>query len=135
MGQKEIDNPEYKGEWEHPQIANPEYFDDEHLHNFCKKGCSHVGFELWQVKSGTIFDDIIVTDSVEEAKKFADETFYAKQAGERKMKDEADAKAKKEAEEKAAAAAEEKKKKDAEEKAKEDDEDDEDDDKKKKDEL
>merc|ERR1711904_699425 len=100
--QKEIDNPEYKGEWEHPQIANPEYFDDEHLHNFCKKGCSHVGFELWQVKSGTLFDDIIVTDSVEEAKKFADETFYAKRDAEKKMKDEADAKAKKEAEEKAA---------------------------------
>merc|ERR1712138_50750 len=82
--QKEIDNPEYKGEWEHPQIANPEYFDDEHLHNFCKKGCSHVGFELWQVKSGTLFDDIIITDSVEEAKKFADETFYAKRDAERR---------------------------------------------------
>merc|ERR1719235_991340 len=81
----QIDNPEYKGEWAHPQIANPEYFDDEHLHNFCKKGCSHVGFELWQVKSGTLFDDIIITDSVEEAKKFADETFYAKRDAEKKM--------------------------------------------------
>merc|ERR1719443_2673564 len=120
----------------------PDFKDDKDLYARCEK-CEYVGFELWQVKSGTIFDDIIVTDSVEEAKKFADETFYAKQAGEKKMKDEADAKAKKEAEEKAAAAAEEKKKKDAEEKAKkeaeedakEDDEDDEDDDKKKKDEL
>merc|ERR1711907_818715 len=96
------------------------------LYARCEK-CEYVGSELWQVKSGTIFDDIIVTDSVEESKKFADETFYAKKDGEKKMKDEADAKAKKEAEEKA--------KKEAEEDAKEDDEDDEDDDKKKKDEL
>jgi len=139
---KQIDNPKYKGEWVHPEIDNPDFKDDTELYARCEK-CEYVGFELWQVKSGTIFDDIIVTDSIEEAKKFADETFYAKQAGEKKMKDEADAKAKKEAEEKAAKAAEEKKKKEAEEKAKkeaeedakEDDEDDEDDDKKKKDEL
>merc|ERR1719235_2664268 len=114
----QIDNPEFKGEWAHPQIANPEYFDDEHLHNFCKKGCSHVGFELWQVKSGTLFDDIIITDSVDEAKKFADETFYAKRDAEKKMaeKQEEDEKKKKEEEEAAK-----KKEKDA---KKEDDKDD-----------
>merc|ERR1712138_175055 len=106
--QKEIDNPEYKGEWEHPQIANPEYFDDEHLHNFCKKGCSHVGFELWQVKSGTLFDDIIVTDSVEEAKAFAEETFAVKSKAEAVMQKKLD-------EEAAAKAAEEAKKKEEEE--------------------
>jgi calreticulin len=112
--QKEIDNPDYKGEWEHPQIANPEYFDDEHLHNFCKKGCSHVGFELWQVKAGTLFDDIIVTDSVEEAKKFADETFYAKRDAEKKMaeKQEEDEKKKKEEEEAAKKKEEDEKKED-----------------------
>ena len=62
-----IDNPEYKGEWEHPMIPNPEYMEDPDLYMRCKD-CTHVGFELWQVKSGTIFDDIIVTDSLEEAK-------------------------------------------------------------------
>ena len=40
--------------------------------------CSHVGFELWQVKAGTIFDDIIVTDDAAEAQAFHDETFAKK---------------------------------------------------------
>merc|ERR1712146_719538 len=111
-----IDNPKFKGEWVHPEIDNPDFKDDKELYARCEK-CEYVGFELWQVKSGTIFDDIIVTDSVEEAKKFADETFYAKKDGEKKKKKEAEEKAKKEAEED----------------AEEDDEDDEDDDKKKKD--
>ena len=31
----------------------------------------YIGFELWQVKSGTIFDNIIVTDSEQEADEFA----------------------------------------------------------------
>jgi len=93
--QKQIDNPAYKGEWEHPMIANPDYSADDNLHNFCKKGCTHVGFELWQVKSGTIFDDIIVTDSIEEAKAHADATFYAKKDAEKKMADEQEAEEKK----------------------------------------
>jgi len=54
------------------------------------KDCSHVGFELWQVKSGTIFDDIIVTDSLDEAKEYAKKTFFAKQEGEKSMFEEAE---------------------------------------------
>jgi calreticulin len=74
---KMIDNPEYQGEWEHPVIPNPDYIEDKELYLRCKD-CSHVGFELWQVKSGTIFDDIIVTDSLDEAKKYAQETTMKK---------------------------------------------------------
>ena len=56
-----IDNPDYKGLWEHPMIANPEYAYDDNMHAVCSgDGCTHVGFELWQVKSGTIFDDILI---------------------------------------------------------------------------
>jgi len=123
--QKQIENPDYKGEWEHPMVENPEYKDDANLYNFCHKGCSHVGFELWQVKAGTLFDDIIVTDSVEEAKAFADETFYAKREGEKKMAEEQEEEEKKakEAEQAAKKAADE-----AKEEAKEDTEDEEDDD-------
>merc|ERR1719281_628531 len=110
-------------------IDNPEYKEDNELHARCEN-CKYVGFELWQVKAGTIFDDIIITDSVEEAKAFAKETFFAKKDGEKKAKDDADAKAAKEAEEKAAKAEEERKAKEAEEAAKEDDEDDESDEKK-----
>jgi len=93
---KMIPNPEYKGAWKHPKIANPEYAPDDTLHAVCSEGCSHVGFELWQVKSGTIFDDIMVTDSLEEAQKFAEETFFAKKDGEKDMFDTAEKKKKEE---------------------------------------
>lgn len=87
---KLIDNPDYKGEWVHPTIPNPEYKEDPSLHVRCKD-CSYVGFELWQVKSGTIFDDIIVTDSLAEAKEYAEKTFFAKQRKEKEMFDEQEA--------------------------------------------
>lgn len=73
-----IANPEYKGSWEHPKIANPDFKTDDEMFKVCKDGCSHVGFELWQVKAGVVFDDIIVTDSLEEAQAFAQETFFKK---------------------------------------------------------
>lgn len=85
---KMIENPDYKGPWVHPMIPNPDYVYDEKMHAVCPNGCTHVGFELWQVKSGTIFDDIIVTDSLEEAQKFAEETFFKKKDGEKAMYDE-----------------------------------------------
>lgn len=84
---KMVDNPAYKGKWEHPMIANPKYKKDEDLYKVCKDGCTHVGFELWQVKSGTLFDDIIVTDSLEEAQKFAEATFFKKKDAEKEMYD------------------------------------------------
>ncbi|OWZ04624.1 Calreticulin precursor [Phytophthora megakarya] len=59
---KMIDNPDYKGEWEHPMIENPDYFEDDAMYNVAKN-VGAIGFELWQVKSGTLFDDILVTDS------------------------------------------------------------------------
>jgi calreticulin len=79
---KMIPNPDYKGEWVHPMIPNPDYAEDKELHVRCKD-CTHVGFELWQVKTGTIFDDIIVTDSLEEAKAYAKETFSKKKGPEK----------------------------------------------------
>jgi len=69
-----------------------------------------VGIDVWQVKSGTIFDNFIVTDNFEEAKKFAEDTWGVSKDGEKKMKDEIDA--------------EEKKKQDELDKQKEDDEED-----------
>ena len=56
-------------------IRNPDYVYDEKMHSVCTDGCTHIGFELWQVKTGTLFVDIIVTNSLEEAQKFAEETF------------------------------------------------------------
>mmetsp|Transcript_7951 Transcript_7951/g.10433 ORF Transcript_7951/g.10433 Transcript_7951/m.10433 type:complete len:410 (-) Transcript_7951:266-1495(-) len=82
-----IDNPDYQGKWVHPMVPNPEYKYDETMYAVCKDGCTHVGFELWQVKTGTLFDDIIVTDSLEEAQAFAKETFEAKKDAEKAMYD------------------------------------------------
>jgi len=83
---KMIPNPEYKGEWVHPLIPNPDFVEDPSLFKRCVD-CTHVGFELWQVKSGTIFDDILVTDSIEEAKAYAAETFSKKQGPEKEKFD------------------------------------------------
>ena len=80
---KMIENPAYQGPWIPLMIPNPEYIDDKELHVRCKD-CTHIGFELWMVKSGTIFDDIIVTDSLKEAKEYADSTFEKKKGPEKK---------------------------------------------------
>jgi len=129
---KQIPNPAYKGVWEAPTIANPDYAEDPELYHVCKP-CAAVGFELWQVKSGTIFEDIYVGDSVAEAEKFEDETFDAEKEAEKTAYDaiEAAKKAEQEAankkrEEEAAAA---KAAADAKKDEKEDDDDDDDDEK------
>merc|ERR1711998_23879 len=66
---KRITNPAYKGIWEAKKIANPEYEDDDKVYSYDDFG--FLGFDLWQVKGGTIFDNVIVTDEVAEADKFA----------------------------------------------------------------
>lgn len=115
---KQIKNPDYKGIWIHPEVDNPEYVPDENL--YLHEDLGAVGFDLWQVKSGSIFDNIIITDSYDEAKKFADETFGKTKEGEKKMKEDHE---KKEAE-KRKKEEEEKKKKESE--VKEEDEEEED---------
>merc|ERR1712007_17594 len=65
---KRISNPAYKGFWEAKKIANPEYEDDDHLYKYDDFG--FIGFDLWQVKGGTIFDNIIITDDEAEADSF-----------------------------------------------------------------
>merc|ERR1712226_752200 len=66
---KRISNPAYKGFWEQKKIANPEYKDDDNLYKYTDFG--FLGFDLWQVKGGTIFDNIIITDDKAEADTFA----------------------------------------------------------------
>jgi len=75
---KMIPNPEYKGEWIHPEIDNPDFVDDPNLYAYDNIGVA--GFELWQVKAGTIFDNILVTDSVDEAKEWAKKSLAAREA-------------------------------------------------------
>lgn len=114
---KQIDNPNYKGEWIHPEIDNPDYSPDDNLYKYTDIGS--VGFDLWQVKSGTIFDNLIVTDSVEDAEEHAKNTWMKTKGPEKKMKD------KQEEEERKTREEEEKKMKDEDPEKKEEDDDEE----------
>jgi len=82
---KKIDNPKYKGAWVHPEIDNPEYHEDANLYMYKEIGA--VGFDLWQVKSGTIFDNILVTDDETLAEKVGAETWGATKDAEKKAKE------------------------------------------------
>lgn len=85
---KQIDNPDYQGEWVHPEIDNPDYSADDSLYEYEDFG--YIGFDLWQVKSGSIFDNIIVTDSPDLAEEFYKETFEKLSSGEKAMKEKED---------------------------------------------
>ncbi|VDK39202.1 unnamed protein product [Dibothriocephalus latus] len=94
---KKIPNPAYKGEWVHPQIDNPEYHDDPELY---ARHITAVGLDLWQVKSGTIFDNFIIATDVEACNKHAQ--YWKKRFEfEKEEKAKADEEAKKKAKESA----------------------------------
>ncbi|XP_045446075.1 calreticulin [Melitaea cinxia] len=84
---KQIDNPAYKGQWIHPEIDNPEYVAEPNLYK--RPEICAVGLDLWQVKSGTIFDNFLITDDVELAKERG-EALKKTLEGEKKMKNEQD---------------------------------------------
>uniref|UniRef100_A0A8C6MTH0 Calreticulin n=1 Tax=Mus spicilegus TaxID=10103 RepID=A0A8C6MTH0_MUSSI len=68
-----IDNPNYQGEWIHPEIDNPKYRPDPtigHYHNI-----SVLGLDLWQVKSGSIFDNFLLTNDEEFAEEVGNMTW------------------------------------------------------------
>merc|ERR1712176_1264446 len=87
---KRISNPAYKGFWEAKKIANPEYEDDDSVYKYSDFG--FIGFDLWQVKGGTIFDNIIITDDVAEADSFAKKWKELSEVEKAKKKEEDDAK-------------------------------------------
>jgi len=87
---KRISNPAYKGFWEAKKIANPEYQDDDQLYKYDDFG--FIGFDLWQVKGGTIFDNIIITDDEAEADGFAKKWKELSEVEASKKKEEEDAK-------------------------------------------
>jgi len=126
---KRIPNPEYKGEWVHPEIDNPDYFDDPKVYKF--DDISLVAVDLWQVKAGTIFDNIIIADSKDEADALAKKTWAKLKVAEKEQKE---AKDKKAAEE-AAKAAKDKKEEEEDKKDKKEDDDEDEDEKSTKDEL
>merc|ERR1712178_333087 len=102
-----IDNPEYKGEWKAKMITNPDYkgegkpkqLDNEKYapDTYGKfTELTNLGFELWIVNAGSIYDNILVTDDLEYAKSQG-EKLQATFDGEKEKKEAFD-KAKKDAE-------------------------------------
>merc|ERR1712061_497822 len=78
------------GTWEAKKIANPEYADDDLVYKYDDFG--FIGFDLWQVKGGTIFDNVIVTDDKGEADSFAKKWKELSEVEKSKKKEEDDAK-------------------------------------------
>merc|ERR1712232_965047 len=87
---KRISNPAYKGIWEAKKIANPEYEDDDSVYKY--EDFAFLGFDLWQVKGGTIFDNVIITDDTAEADSFAKKWKDLSEVENAKKKEEDDAK-------------------------------------------
>ncbi len=98
---KMVDNPAYKGVWKARQVDNPKYVDDVYAYD----SIGYVGLDLWIVNDGTIFDNIIITDSKKEADAHATAHWKKITDGEKEAKEAFD-KAKKDAEEKEKKAAE-----------------------------
>lgn len=98
-----IDNPAYKGVWAPRKIPNPEYYDD-------KAPLSHIGsigavaVEIWTMDKDYFFDNVVVTNSIEQAAAIRESTWAPKYAIEKaeQEKKEAEEKAKADAEAKAA---------------------------------
>jgi len=87
---KKIKNPNFKGKWKAPMIDNPEFKDDPELYVY--PNLKYIGIELWQVKSGTLFDNILVSDDPEYAKKVAEETWGKNKDAEKAAFEEAEKK-------------------------------------------
>ena len=85
---KKIKNPNFKGKWKTPLIDNPEFKDDPELYVY--PNLKYVGIELWQVKSGTLFDNILITDEPEYAKQLAEETWGKQKDAEKAAFEEAE---------------------------------------------
>ncbi|XP_075511067.1 calreticulin-like isoform X1 [Primulina tabacum] len=87
---KKIKNPNYSGKWKRPLIDNPDFKDDPDLYVF--SNLKYVGIELWQVKSGTLFDNVLVCDDPEYAKQLAKDTWGKQKDAEKAAFDEAEKK-------------------------------------------
>jgi len=81
---KKVDNPDYKGEWKPAQIANKDFEEGVQLAAY---DSYYVGYELWIVNNGTIFDNILVTDDLEYAKAQGEKLWRPTSKGEKEVKE------------------------------------------------
>jgi len=121
---KRIDNPDYEGPWVHPEVDNPDFVEDDELYMYESFGV--VGIDIWQVKAGSVFDNIILTDSLEEAQEFMKETYTKNKDAEKEMFDKAEEDRRAKEEEERKKEEEERKAREAEEEEEEEEDEDED---------
>ncbi|PAA69765.1 hypothetical protein BOX15_Mlig031555g1, partial [Macrostomum lignano] len=76
-----IDNPAYKGIWKPRVIPNPDYFEDKEPWRFAPIGA--IGFELWSMNDGVVFDNLLIVDRKSLADDFAEQTWTVKREAER----------------------------------------------------
>jgi calreticulin len=81
---KKIENPAYVGEWNPKQIANKDYEEGVQLAAY---DSMYIGYELWIVNNGTIFDNILVTDDIEYAKAQGEKLWRPTSKGEKEVKE------------------------------------------------
>lgn len=72
----QISNPNYKGVWTRPIIKNPKFGTDRERPLFGDIGA--IGFDLWTMTPGVLFDNLYLGHSVEEAETIGNETFVTK---------------------------------------------------------
>eukprot|EP01063_Lacrimia_lanifica_P027119 TRINITY_DN375_c0_g3_i1.p1 TRINITY_DN375_c0_g3~~TRINITY_DN375_c0_g3_i1.p1 ORF type:complete len:386 (+),score=162.62 TRINITY_DN375_c0_g3_i1:57-1214(+) len=73
---KMIPNPKFKGHWKPRMIDNPAYKPMPNLHvPLVKVGA--IGIDIWQVESGTVYDNIIIADNEAEVEAFNKKHFFA----------------------------------------------------------
>lgn len=73
-----IANPEYKGQWRANQIENPDYYEINEPHKLAKFDA--IGFELWVIQKGLLFDNIIISNDEEARSIFTKETFEVRKS-------------------------------------------------------
>jgi calnexin len=98
-----IDNPDYKGKWNAPKIPNPDYIGEwapARIQNPAYFSAethpdavaapiatiSHVSIEIWTMSDGLMFDNIVVSHSVDDTFAFIGETWEKKVAEEAAFK-------------------------------------------------
>ncbi|KAJ6690941.1 CALRETICULIN AND CALNEXIN, partial [Salix koriyanagi] len=72
-----IPNPAYKGPWKRKSsfpFFLSEFEDDPDL--YVLKPIKYVGIEVWQVKAGSIFDNILICDDPQYARKVVEDVFH-----------------------------------------------------------
>ncbi|XP_074060497.1 calreticulin-3 isoform X3 [Macrotis lagotis] len=78
-----MDNLDYKDIWLHQKIENPGYLQEFELAEYENIGV--IGLELWQVRSGTIFDNFLITDDENYAADFGQKTWGRTKDPEKEM--------------------------------------------------